>query len=185
MPGEWDEGKRVILFDKPADVAFDADDNIYVADGYGNARVVKLDPYGNLLTTWGKKGTSDGEFDNPHNVLIDPQGRVLVADRYNQRLQIFDQDGQLLEIWTHLGTPSGLSLYNDEALYVTDGTAEQVMKVDLSGKVLGRYGKPGRAPGQFHIAHGVCVTDDESVYVTEVLNWRVQRLSPSTEATSQ
>lgn len=185
MPGEWDDAKELILFDKPADVAFDADDNIYIADGYGNSRVVKLDSYGNLIKTWGKKGTAEGEFDNPHNVLIDPQGRVLVADRYNKRIQLFDQDGQFLEAWTHLGTPSGLSLYHDEVLYITDGTAEQVIKTDLTGKELGRYGAPGRAPGQFRIAHGLCVADDESVFVTEVLNWRVQRLSQDADTSSQ
>ncbi len=112
-PGTWDEAKQMILFDKPADVGFDADGNIYVADGYGNSRIVKLDPYGNLITTWGEKGSAEGEFDNPHNVLIDPQGRVLVADRYNKRIQLFDQDGKFLESWTHLGVPSGLALYDD------------------------------------------------------------------------
>ncbi len=178
-PGTWDEDKKMILFDKPADVGFDADDNIYVADGYGNSRIVKLNPYGNLIKTWGKKGTAEGEFNNPHNVLVDPQGRVLVADRYNKRIQIFDQDGTFLEAWTHLGVPSGLTVYNDEVLYITDGTAEQVVKADLSGKELGRFGGPGRAPGQFYIAHGICVDDSENVYVSEVFNWRVQRLSPT------
>ncbi len=177
-PGTWDEDKKMILFDKPADVGFDADDNIYVADGYGNSRIVKLDPYGNLIKTWGQKGSTEGEFDNPHNVLVDPQGRVLVADRYNKRIQIFDQDGNFQEAWTHLGVPSGLSLFDNQVLYITDGTAEQVVKADLTGKELGRFGGPGRAPGQFYIAHGICVDDNENVYVSEVFNWRVQRLTP-------
>jgi DNA-binding beta-propeller fold protein YncE len=178
-PGTWDEDKQMILFDKPADVGFDADDNIYVADGYGNSRIVKLDPYGNLMKAWGEKGSAEGEFDNPHNVLIDPQGRVLVADRYNKRIQIFDQDGKFLDAWTHLGVPSGLALYDDRVLYITDGTAEQVVKANLMGQELGRFGGPGRAPGQFYIAHGICVDEDENVYVSEVFNWRVQRLSPN------
>ena len=174
--GEWNEEKQRVLFDKPADIAFDQDGNIYVADGYGNSRVVKLDAYGNLVKSWGKKGAAEGEFDNPHGILVDPQGRVLVADRYNQRIQRFDQDGQFLDAWTHLGTPSGLSLHNDH-LYITDGTAEQVLKTDLSGKALGRYGEPGQAPGQFGMAHGICVDAAGRVYVTEVLNWRVQQLT--------
>ena len=185
MPGEWDEEKDLVLFDKPADIAFDQDDNVYVADGYGNARIVKLDSLGNRLNIWGKKGTAEGEFDNPHNVLIDPQGRVLVADRYNARIQIFDQDGNFQEAWTHLGVPSGLSLYNDQYLYITDGTAEQVVKTDLSGKELGRYGGPGRAPGQFYIVHGISVDENENVMVTEVLNWRVQRLTPQADASAE
>ncbi len=179
IPGTWDEDKKVILFDKPADIGFDADDNIYVADGYGNSRIVKLDPYGNLIKTWGKKGSAEGEFDNPHNVLVDPQGRVLVADRYNKRIQIFDQEGNFLDSWTHLGVPSGLSLSDDQTLYITDGTAEQVLKADLSGKELGRFGEPGRAQGQFYLVHGICVDKNDNVYVTEVFNWRVQRLAPT------
>lgn len=181
-PGTWEEAKDIVLFDQPADVAFDTDDNIYVADGYGNSRIVKLDAYGNLIKTWGQKGTAKGEFDNPHNVLIDPRGRVLVADRYNHRIQVFNQDGTFQEAWTHLGVPSGLSLYDDRYLYTTDGTAEQVIKTDLSGRELGRYGEPGRAPGQFYIAHGICVDENENLYVTEVFNWRVQRLTPDADA---
>ena len=178
-PGTWDEDKKMILFDKPADVGFDAEGNIYVADGYGNSRIVKLDPDGNLIKTWGKKGSAEGEFDNPHNVLIDPQGRVLVADRYNKRIQIFDRDGNFQEAWTHLGVPSGLCLSGDQVLYMTDGTAEQVVKANLTGQELGRFGGPGRAPGQFYLAHGICVDDNENVYVSEVFNWRVQRLTPT------
>jgi hypothetical protein len=81
------------LFNKPADVAFAKNGDIYVADGYGNSRVVKFDRDGKYLKSWGKYGTAIGEFNLPHTVAVDEAGRVYVGDRENQRIQIFDSEG--------------------------------------------------------------------------------------------
>ena len=93
------------LFNKPADVAFAKNGDIYVADGYGNSRVVKFDRDGKYLKSWGKYGTAIGEFNLPHTVAVDEAGRVYVGDRENQRIQIFDSEGNFLKQWTGIGYP--------------------------------------------------------------------------------
>ncbi len=178
--GEWNDVKKLALFNKPADVAFAKNGDFFVADGYGNSRIVKFDKDGNFIKTWGKKGTAEGEFDNPHNVIIDAKGLLYVADQYNKRIQVFDQDGKFVKALTNVGTPSGLDLTKDQMLYVSDGTAEQVKIMDLNGNIQTTFGEPGKKPGQFTVAHGIAVSKNLDVYVTEVLNWRVQKFVKKT-----
>ncbi len=83
-------------FDKPTDVAFAANGDFYVSDGYGNSRVVKFNREGKFLSTWGKKGTGPGEFNLPHAVQVDRLGHVYVADRENNRIQVFNDEGRYL-----------------------------------------------------------------------------------------
>lgn len=174
--GLYDDVRDMILFFKPADVAFGRNGEIYIADGYGNARVVHLDANGKLIKAWGEKGPQPGNFDNPHNVVY-VQNKLYVADRNNNRIQVFDGAGKFLEQWTHVGKPWGLALSPENNLYLSEGNAEKVYKLDLSGKVLGVYDAgPGTGYGHFHAAHGIASGLDEDLYVTEVLNWRVQKL---------
>ena len=86
-------------FGRPADIAFGPNDDLYVADGYGNSRVVKYDSKGNFVKAWGTPGSAPGEFDLVHSVAVDSQGRVYASDRENNRIQIFDADGNLLKMW--------------------------------------------------------------------------------------
>lgn len=173
--GEEIAGVGVTLFNKPSDVAFDRAENIYVSDGYGNSRVVKFDKNGKFLTTWGAKGTGPGQFDLPHAIVVDGRGRVIVADRQNSRIQVFDTNGNYQTEWKHLGQPWGLALARDGNLFVADGQANRVVKADLSGNILGRFGGPGKAPGEFLYAHAVAVGPQDELYVGEILNWRVQK----------
>src|SRR5262249_5716593 len=101
------EGKD--QFNRPADVAFGAAGEVYVADGYGNARVMKFSKEGKYLKEWGKKGKREGEFNLPHAIFVDGKGRVCVGDRENNRVQVFDADGKFLAQWTETGAPFGLS----------------------------------------------------------------------------
>ena len=181
--GLFDEERQMSLFFKPADVAFGQNGEIYVADGYGNSRIVKFDKEGNFVKTWGEKGTAKGQFDNPHNIIVDREQRVYVADRNNKRIQVFDESGNFLEEWPHLGKPWGLDLTEDQTIYMTDGTNEKVYLLDLNGKVLREYGIPGQGEGNFRAAHGIAVAEDKSIYVTEILNWRIQRLIPGKSTT--
>ena len=174
-PGELDPNRKTVMFFKPADIVFDNDGNIYVADGYGNSRVVKLDKNGNYLKAWGQKGPEPGNFDNPHNVIIDKNNRLYVADRYNKRIQIFDLDGKLLDTWTHLGIPWGLAYGADGLIYMTDGNNEKILVLETSGKILSEYENPGQVSGGLRAAHGITTDPAGNIYVTEVMNWRVEK----------
>ena len=107
-------------FDRPTDVAFGPDGEFFISDGYGNNRVVKYDRNGDFIKAWGEPGTEAGQFDLPHTIVSDSRNRVLVGDRENARIQIFDLDGNLLEVWDHLGSPYGLSIDDNDQLYVAD-----------------------------------------------------------------
>ena len=166
------------LFNKPADVALGNNGEIYVADGYGNSRVVKFDHNGNYLKSWGKYGKGTGEFDLPHTVAVDKEGRVFVGDRENQRIQIFDGDGNFLKQWTGIGYPYGLVITPDQHVWMTDGGYDRVIELDENGKIVGAFGEPGHQPGQMAWAHFMAVTPDKKIIVADVLNWRFDVFAP-------
>lgn len=118
--GSGEAGDGPDTFNRPTDVAFGPDGEIFVSDGYRNSRVVKFDREGRYLTSWGEEGTGPGQFDLVHTIVVDRRDRVLVGDRENARIQIFDLDGNFLEQWDHLGSPYGLALTEDDLLYVAD-----------------------------------------------------------------
>ncbi|MDE0393148.1 MAG: serine hydrolase [Gammaproteobacteria bacterium] len=125
-------------FNRPTDVAFAPNGDLFVSDGYVNTRVVKFDRHGNFLSEWGGPGTRAGEFDTVHSIVIDSRDRVLVADRGNARVQIFDLEGNYREEWTHLGTPYSLYLTDDDRLYIADGVNGRVWIADADdGTLLG------------------------------------------------
>jgi sugar lactone lactonase YvrE len=104
---------------------------IFVAEGHAsgptaNARILKFDKRGTLLTTWGKKGTGPGEFDQPHALAMDSRGRLFVADRGNNRLQIFSQSGQLLDTWLQFSRASGIYIDRNDVLYATDSESGSI-----------------------------------------------------------
>jgi NHL repeat-containing protein len=110
-------------FNKPSDVLIAPNGDIFVADGHGpgsNARIVKFSADGKFLKAWGKEGTGQGEFNNPHSLAMDSKGRLFVADRGNSRIQIFDQEGKFLEEWRQFGRPSGVYIDKNDMLYVAD-----------------------------------------------------------------
>jgi sugar lactone lactonase YvrE len=110
-------------FNAPSDVAVMANGDIIVADGHGgetNGRIVRFDKNGKFIKAWGKPGSGPGEFDEPHGLAIDSQGRIFVADRANNRIQIFDEDGKLLDTWKQFGRPSGIAIDASDTLYVAD-----------------------------------------------------------------
>ena len=109
-------------FNGPCAVVTAANGDIFVGDGHENAisRIVKFDKTGTYLMEWGKKGTGPGEFDTPHAMAIDSQGRIFVGDRANSRVQVFAQDGKLLEIWRQFGRPSGLYIDANDVMYSAD-----------------------------------------------------------------
>jgi DNA-binding beta-propeller fold protein YncE len=130
-------------FFQPNDILVAPDGAIFVAEGHGgpNSRVLKFTKDGKLIKTWGRKGTAPGEFDQPHALAMDSKGRLFVGDRGNNRIQIFDQDGNLLEQWTEFSRPSGIFIDKDDTIYVTDSESGSVAKDRTDWKRGIRIGK--------------------------------------------
>src|SRR5687767_4060096 len=148
-------GATQSTFNLPTDIAFAANGDLYVTDGYGGARVVKFSRVGKYLSEWGKRGTGPGEFGLPHNIVVDGQGRVYVSDRDNQRIQIFDADGKFLSEWKGTGGVSGLAMTRDG--HIVTGAVVR----DLSGNVVAKL--PDAAP-----AHGAAVDDAGNIYLAQL-----------------
>jgi DNA-binding beta-propeller fold protein YncE len=168
------EGEDEKHFNKPTDIAFAPNGDFFVSDGYGNSRVVKFDKNGKFLLAWGKKGTGEGEFNTPHAVRLDSKGNLFVGDRENDRVQVFDQNGKFIRSFGGFA-PFGLFITPDDTLFVADGRAHHVMKMNLEGKISETIGKLGPEPGHFFLPHGITVDKDGAIYVTEINGKRVQR----------
>jgi DNA-binding beta-propeller fold protein YncE len=165
-------------FNEPTGLAFGRNGDFFVSDGYKNSRVVHFSKDAEYIGQWGKKGTGDGEFNLVHDVAIDKQGRVYVADRNNARVQVFDQDGKFLTKWTNVGAPWGLYYAaRENALYMCDGVNNRVVKLNLDGQILGVLGSYGKTPGKFDFAHNLAVDSTGAIYVAEIKNWRVQKFA--------
>lgn len=161
-------------FNKPTDIAFGPGGEFYVTDGYGNSRVTKFSPSGAPLYSWGTLGTKRGQFRIPHSIVRDGKGRLLVGDRENDRIQIFDDAGKLLEVWLGFA-PYGLALDKEGRVYVADGRKNEVVRLDEAGKIVERFGKKGRGAGEFDLAHMLAFDRAGSVFVTDIEGKRVQK----------
>jgi DNA-binding beta-propeller fold protein YncE len=116
-------GAGTDVFNRPSDVVVAPNGDVFVADGHGGAtnnRIVKFSREGRYLTSWGRKGSGPGEFDLPHSLAMDSQGRLFVADLNNFRVQAFTQDGTFLFEWKQFGMPGGLFIDRHDTLYVAD-----------------------------------------------------------------
>ncbi|MEO8496825.1 MAG: peptidyl-alpha-hydroxyglycine alpha-amidating lyase family protein, partial [Planctomycetota bacterium] len=145
-------GDGIDQFNKPTDVAFGANGEIYVSDGYGNNRIMTFTGNGGFLAQWGTAGTGSGQFNLPHTVVVDRTGRVLVGDRENNRVQVFESSGKLVAVWPGFA-PYGLAYDSQGQLFVADGRANKVLQLDEGGKVVRSWGQEGTEPGQFQLPH--------------------------------
>lgn len=164
-------------FNKPAGINFRKDGGFYVADGYGNSRVIEFDKNGRYVRHWGKFGKADGEFDLVHDVAVDhARQRLYIGDRNNARIQVFTFDGKHLATWSGFGEPWGLALVEKEqAIYMCDGKNNRVLRLNLEGQVTGVLGQFGKTAGSFDYPHYIAVDSEGSIYVAEIKNWRVQK----------
>jgi sugar lactone lactonase YvrE len=165
-------------FNRPTDIAWDAAGNGYISDGYNNSRIAKVDADGNWVKSWGKRGTEPGNFHTPHTIATDAKGNVYVGDRENNRIQVFTGDGEFLKQFTNVGAPWAICITPgpNQVLYTSDSRPGRIYKLDLDGNILGVFGKAGKKPGQFGWVHEMACPKEDTLYVSEILNWRVQKL---------
>ncbi len=157
-------------FHHPTDIALSASGGFYVSDGYRNARVHKFSDDGTLLFSWGEPGDGPGQFNLPHSVW-EAHGRVYVADRQNNRLQVFTTEGGHLETWTGFLQPCKIFVDGDDLMYVAE-LQGRVSLLRLDGTVMGSLGgldEQAAEPGKFVAPHGIWADSHGDLYVSEVL----------------
>jgi DNA-binding beta-propeller fold protein YncE len=184
--GGHSERMTGIPFNRPTHLAIDPNNaDLYVSDGYGNARVHKYTSDGKYLDSWGESGTDPGQFNIVHNIAVDSQGLVYVADRENHRIQIFSPEGEFINQWVNFSRAAALCIREidgRECAFVGEyfgGIAAndiagqlgpRVTILDLNGNVLERLGREtyGSQTGRFYCPHGIDVDSNGDIYVAEV-----------------
>jgi DNA-binding beta-propeller fold protein YncE len=168
-------------FNKPTHVAASPNTgDIFVTDGYGNSRIHKFTAEGEYVLSWGEPGVDPGQFLYPHNVIVDEQDRVYVADRECNRVQVFDSNGRFITMWNNIHRPDGLTIGRDGNFYIGElkseivanappGLGHRVSIWSPEGKQLARLGLPeeGEETGRFVAPHGIAVDSKHDIYVSE------------------
>jgi DNA-binding beta-propeller fold protein YncE len=172
-------------FNRPTKVAEAPNGDLYITDGYGNARVHRFTAAGKLIQSWGEPGDGAGQFHLPHAVAVSSDGRIYVCDRENDRMQIFSPTGELLRIWNIDGRPLDLAIDKDDRVFISVGhytageknLAGKVMEkearahlriCDLEGNVLAKWGGTNYgAMDSFVAPHGMCIDSQGNWYVVE------------------
>jgi sugar lactone lactonase YvrE len=165
-------------FNQPTWAKLGPTGDIYVSDGYGQQRAHRFGADGRVQRSWGEQGAEHGQFALPHSLVVDSRGRVLVADRENHRVEIFDSDGAYLASWTDLLQPMDLFIDADNTVYVAEAQ-QRISVYDLDGQLLSRWGEKGTSAGQFSDSpHGLCVDSRGDLYVCEVIgHGRLQKFA--------
>lgn len=155
--------------------------DLFIVDGYGNSRVHRYSSDGEHVMSWGASGIDPGQFVIPHNIAIDKDDNVYVADRENHRVQIFNTEGKVQEMWNNIWKPCGICIGNDGNLYIGElcgdeyfadapDVGHRISIYTLEGKLLARLGDSamGEGHGQFLAPHGVALDSHGDVYIAEV-----------------
>src|SRR5919206_517863 len=167
------------------EIPFDSVPNfLKIPDGYGNSRVVKYDKNGVFLKMVGHRGTGPLEFNTPHGLAVDAQGNVYIADRGNNRIQVLDNNlgfkAQYLNVgspWTVCVSPGPHQyLFTSNSNYPNNFDNGEMYKMELDGKIIGRFGEAGKQMKQFGSVHEIDCRDPNGILVGELTNWRVQKL---------
>jgi sugar lactone lactonase YvrE len=173
-------------FNRETDVAWDPAGNIFVSDGYNNKRVVKFDKNGNFVKAFGSRGHGPGQFEDVHTIQVDHQGLVYVGDRSNKRIQVFDNDGNFKTMYINVGAPWAICITPGQHQYLfssnSTGTTDmsengEIYKMELDGRILGKFGRGGKQLKEFMAVHEIDCRNENEIYVGEISNWRVQKLT--------
>ena len=173
-------------FSRPTDVAWDRTGNIYIADGIGaNNRIAKFDKDGRFLKHWGSTGKGPSQFSGIKAIAIDAQGNVYAADAGNKRIQVFDAEGTFKTEFGNVGTPLAMCMTRGATQYLfvshagdEDGMDDAaIYKVQLDGKVVGKFGTAGKMAKEFGLANSIDCRNENELLIGEVTNWRVQKVS--------
>jgi hypothetical protein len=183
LPGSGGAGDQ---FTRPSDVAWDGDGNIFVADGHGNnARVAKFDKAGRFVKSWGSRGSEPGQFNTPHSIATDAQGNVYVADQGNTRIQIFDGNGAFKSQIANIGVPTALCISRGSHPYLYSAHTGDpygmndaaIYKLELDGRIVGKFGRAGKQMKELGLVNSIDCRVENELYVGELSNWRVQKLT--------
>jgi len=162
-------------FYQETDIGWTKDGNMFVSDGYGNSRVAKFNKDGIFVKSWGERGTEPGNFNTPHSLVVDNNDVIYVADRGNSRIQVFDTEGELKGVWKLPTAPWALCLTSGPNQVMFVGSVGRVYKLDLTGKILGAFGRPGRMPGTIDSVHGISCPDEKAVYLANLYASRIDK----------
>jgi streptogramin lyase len=158
-------------FNLPTDVCIDASGDIFVSDGYANCRVHRFSPDGTLLYSWGLPGSGPGEFRLPHGIWIDRRGRVLIADRENDRVQVFTRKGEFIEQWPEkLIGPATFWADRHDIVYLPQHNGGIFTVLTLDGEILARWGDE-----RYYSIHGVAGDSDGNIYFVQPLPERGEK----------
>jgi DNA-binding beta-propeller fold protein YncE len=170
-------------------VAWDAAGNIFVADGYGNSRVVKYDKDGRFIASVGTHGAEPGQLNTPHTIAADAKGNIYVGDRGNSRIQVFDNDLKFKAIYDKVGAPWAVCITPGPHQYLYSSNSNpdtnnaelgavtgEIYKMELDGTILGKFGTAGKQLGQFSTTHEIDCRNENELLVSEITSWRVQKI---------
>ena len=159
-------------YGQPAVMAFYPNGDFLLGDGYWNCRVARYNRDGEFLSEFGECGTGDGQFDTVHGLAIDRDGRIYVADRSNDRIQVFNEDGTWVATWPNIASPACVWVDESNAVWVCGRTTNRMLKYDTEGHLLYHWGTYGRTSGGFDEGsggferpHGMSVDRDGNFYV--------------------
>ncbi|MBI4888549.1 MAG: SMP-30/gluconolactonase/LRE family protein [Acidobacteria bacterium] len=179
-------GANQDVFNRPTDVAWDAQGNVFVADGRGNARVAKFSKDGVFVKSWGQKGATPGQFGSVDSIAVDAQGNVYAADGGNGRIQVFDNNGAFKTEIRNVGNAQAICITPgpNQVMYVSNSnppndldTAGEIYKMRLDGTMMGKFGRAGKLLKEFGSVSAIDCRSENTLYVGEVGNLRVQKLA--------
>jgi DNA-binding beta-propeller fold protein YncE len=183
VPGAGPNGDN---FNRPSDVTWDKNGNVYVADGFGNNnRIAKFSKEGNFIKKWGQTGSGQGQFNRIRAIASDAAGNIYVADAGNKRIQVFDGEGTFKSQITNIGTPQAICISGGATPYLFSSNSNdpesmdggEIYKLQLTGQVVGKFGRAGKMPKEFGMVNSLDCRTDSELIVGEVWNWRAQKVT--------